>query len=277
MATNSVTGKKYIGYTTKGLNARRKTHYRDAKRDKGNYFHDAIRKYGEDCFIWTIVEDGIDDFKCLQERERYWIKTSATRAPDGYNLTDGGDGVVGMVVSAETRRKMSLAGKGRKVSEETRRRQSLAVTGYRHTEEAKRKMSIASKNRVHPKGHKASDETKRKLSLSHIGNSNAKGYKHTAEARIKMSLSKAGKPGSRLGTKCSEETRRKISEVQKGKVIPMETRIKMSLAHKGRQHSEQARIKMGLAQLGRKHTAESKLKMRNAKLKKRSPEVVNPI
>lgn len=40
--------------------------------------------------------------------------------------------------------------------------------------------------------------------------------------------------GSPLGHKHSEATRKKISEIQKGKVISKETRIKLSLAHTGK-------------------------------------------
>lgn len=61
---------------------------------------------------------------------------------------------------------------------------------------------------------------------------------------------------SNLGTKHSEETRRKYSECRKGKIVSDETRKKMSKASKGRKHSEEAKAKMSAKRKGRKLTPE---------------------
>ena len=80
----------------------------------------------------------------------------------------------------------------------------------------------------------------------------------------------------------SEETRRKISEAQKGKVIPVEQRVKMSLASKRkwenpeyrakmcairrkRVTSEETRRKMSIASRGRTHSEETRQKISAAK------------
>ncbi len=47
----------------------------------------------------------------------------------GANLTEGGEGCSGLIVSDQTRRKQSLAGKGKKRSSETRKRMSEAKLG----------------------------------------------------------------------------------------------------------------------------------------------------
>ena len=79
-----------------------------------------------------------------------------------------------------------------------------------------------------------------------------RGYKHTAEAKKKMSLANKGKK-LRLGAILSDETKRKISESEKGKIESFETRRKKSEARKGnknpmwgvkRQFSEEWRRKM---------------------------------
>ena len=101
----------------------------------------------------------------------------------------------GSKVSAETRRKMSLAKKGKKrspFSEEHKLKMSLAHKGKPFSEEHKLKMSLARK------GKPLSEEHKRKMSLAH------KGKPVSEETRRKMSLARKGKP-------FSEEHKRKMS------------------------------------------------------------------
>lgn len=49
----------------------------------------------------------------------------------------------------------------------------------------------------------------------------------------------------------SEETKRKISEANKGRVVSEETKKKIGVANRGRRHSDEARRKISLAGLGR--------------------------
>jgi len=67
------------------------------------------------------------------------------------------------------------------------------------------------------------------------------------------------------GYVCSEETKRKISESNKGKTASEETRRKISEAHKGRTHSEESRIKMSEAQKGKPVSEKTKRKISEAK------------
>lgn len=60
----------------------------------------------------------------------------------------------------------------------------------------------------------------------------------------------SGGRGRMVGWVPTEETRRKISEATKGRVISEETRAKLSKAHKGRKLSDQARLNMSLASKG---------------------------
>jgi len=59
----------------------------------------------------------------------------------------------------------------------------------------------------------------------------------------------------------SKESRRKMSEAQRGRTHSDETRIKLSETHKGKTHSEESKIKMSKAQKGRTHSEETKRKM----------------
>jgi len=72
------------------------------------------------------------------------------------------------------------------------------------------------------------------------------------------------------GYVCSEETKRKISESNKGKTASEETRRKISEAHKGRTHSEESRIKMSEAQKGKPVSEKTKRKISEARKGKTS-------
>ena len=78
-------------------------------------------------------------------------------------------------------------------------------------------------------------------------------FYHSNDPRYGYNNSVGGKYGH-LGCKCSEETRKRISETLKGKSHSEETRKKMSLAKKGKPHgphSEETRKKMSEAQKNR--------------------------
>jgi hypothetical protein len=81
--------------------------------------------------------------------------------------------------------------------------------GKKHSEETKLKMREAAKNRLpNRKGKKATPETLEKMRLARLGS------KHTEEAKRKISLSNIGKHKESP----SEETKKKISESLKGNI-----------------------------------------------------------
>jgi hypothetical protein len=73
-------------------------------------------------------------------------------------------------------------------------------------------------------------------------------------------------PAYNKGMKWTEEQRKNLSEVRKGRVVTEETRRKISEAQKGRKMPEERRLKF----VGKKASEESKQKMRLAKLGKPS-------
>ena len=108
--------KKYIGITTQKPEYRW-GHGSGYKKASQPCFAAAIKKYGWENFIHEILEANIDTLEQANEREQYWIAYYHTWIQDplcnGYNLTKGGDGTSGHVVSQETRLKLSAAHKGR--------------------------------------------------------------------------------------------------------------------------------------------------------------------
>ena len=85
------------------------------------------------------------------------------------------------------------------------------------------------------------------------------GYKHSEETRRKISEANKGKT-------LSEEARRKISEANKGKPLSEEHRRKIGEARKGKKHSEESRRKMSEAQKGKKHSEETRRKISEAQI-----------
>jgi hypothetical protein len=105
------------------------------------------------------------------------------------NMTDGGEGALGLICSEETRQKMSEALKGRTFSEETRQKISEALKGNTLSEETRQKLSEALKGRTF------SEESKQKMSEAMKGNTNMFGKTHSEETKQKMSEAHRNKKG----------------------------------------------------------------------------------
>ena len=69
----------------------------------------------------------------------------------------------------------------------------------------------------------------------------------------------------------SEETRRKLSDANRGKTLSVEHRRKLSEAQKGKTHSEATLRKMSEAQKGKTHSAETRRKMSEARKGEKNP------
>lgn len=112
----------------------------------------ALERYGPEIFEFVLLE------KCQTQeetnaQEKYWIKELETLAPNGYNLTEGGEGVG--TLSAEAHKKMSIAAKRKTFSPKHRASLSKAKSGRnnpfygkKHSEESRLKMNIAASERI---------------------------------------------------------------------------------------------------------------------------------
>lgn len=118
--TNKVNGKKYVGQTRNGVDRRAYEHQRSAKTPSDSsydqVFHRAIRKYGWDNFILTVLADNIDNQEDLDYLEDYFIQYYQTLTPQhGYNARTGGRYY--SLISPESIHKMCMA-KGELTEEE---------------------------------------------------------------------------------------------------------------------------------------------------------------
>lgn len=90
--------KIYIGQTTKKRPTDRFFQHKylalHPQQEKNiSYLHRAMKSDGIDNFKFEIIEQ-VDNL-LLNEREKYWIKQYNSLAPNGYNLTVGGQGTPG--------------------------------------------------------------------------------------------------------------------------------------------------------------------------------------
>jgi len=83
---------------------------------------------------------------------------------------------------------------------------------------------------------------------------------NTIKNKLCLNLDVGGR-GCMTGRKHSDETKKKMSKSQKGKVMSEESRLKMSLAWVGRVVSEETKLKMSKSTMGNKHSDETKKKM----------------
>lgn len=108
----SPSGKVYIGQTCR--ERKRKLEFLTHKTyTRGSFIEDARKKYGPENFKYEVIfeiesESKVDIVKALDYWEEYYIKQyNATDRLYGYNMVKGSTINVGIVLSDESRRKMS--------------------------------------------------------------------------------------------------------------------------------------------------------------------------
>ena len=173
--TNKINGKQYVGITSQRLQSRWIGHISDTySKNSQLILHKAIRKYGKDNFsIESIYES--ESYEHILRMETYFINLIGThKSNGGYNITMGGEGVVGLIHTDETRAQMSKSHIGNTHSNETKRKISESLTGRTHSKEHIENMSEATRGRV------VSKEWRDNLSKAQTGR------KHSQETIEKM-------------------------------------------------------------------------------------------
>jgi len=157
-----------------------------------------------------IMESNLTELGALALERRYIMWYGRKNLGTGIliNLTDGGDGQAGNIVSITTRSAISLSKTGKKLTDEHKKKISLAwtegkraalslvLTGIPLSDEHKKNMGLGwteekrSKRSLVLTGIPLSDEHKKNIGLGHIG------IRPTAEHKAKISLALTGKPMS---------------------------------------------------------------------------------
>lgn len=105
---NEITQDIYVGKTIKTIEERFRRHIYISRYDSKTHLHRSIRKYGEDNFTISIVEEVDNEY--LNQREVYHIEQMKPQ----YNMTVGGDGGSLTFISEEYREncRQRLGGSG---------------------------------------------------------------------------------------------------------------------------------------------------------------------
>ena len=222
---NKINGKIYVGITCQEPTQRWGKN--GSEYGNKNVFGKAIHKYGWDNFKHIVLYKNFTEEEA-KWKERFLIKLHNSKIPYGYNMTDGGDGVVGIIWTDKMKEKQSKIMKEIMNKPDVRDKLSKSHKGFKPSKES------IEKSRKSRLGLKRSDDFREKMKTARIG------YKH------------------------SEETKKKISEIQKGR--PLTDRQKkhleeMSKNNIGRKHTKETREKISKASTGRKLSEEAKRKI----------------
>jgi group I intron endonuclease len=240
---NNINNKIYIGLTTKDLSKRIAEHVSENR----SYIQKALNKYGIQSFNVSVI-DSAESREILCEKERYWIQHYNCKVPNGYNLTDGGDGLVNPseIVRkriSDTLKKKHLVTKGftgRKHTEESKRKTSETLKEVFSSPEIRKKMSDARKGKV------ISEEQKQKISKAKTGvkrtdivwnkglkMSSVIGYVNPMKGKKRPDLSERNRldKGKTRTFSNPEERARKISESRKGKKYPRRQGIYLAVSN----------------------------------------------
>ncbi len=158
-----VTGRMYIGSAV-NLLRRKRRHFTELRNNKHQNakLQRAFNKYGEDAFLFEIIEFILPPF--LLEREQYWLDKLKPFDNKGFNIAlNAQASYLGLTHSAATREKVRLIRLGTKRSPESCERSRISHLGYKQSEETKERRRIAKL------GYTPSAETRTKMSTTQKG------------------------------------------------------------------------------------------------------------
>jgi group I intron endonuclease len=238
--TNKNNGKRYVGLARKSFKSRLCSHLKN-----DSYIGKALRKNGLEGFEIQQIAYSADQ---LNYWEKYFISKLNTKHPNGYNLTDGGDGLCNPSQVIRDRLSKAMKDAGRPYA-------NCTFAGHIHSEESKQQISETLKVSM------SLPEVKERMSLSH------KGIPLKEEHRNKIGDSNRGR--KRIDAEKFSE-RMKIVSSKEGYVNPMQGRKRPELSErnrlgKGRKDSEETLIRKSLASKGKPKAPEHARKIKESR------------
>lgn len=189
LITCIVTGKRYVGITSRTLKRRWAEHLYDSRRRSRMAIGRAIAKHGAESFR-------IEPLCCARTwgdicaAETTLIVQWGTLAPSGYNVSTGGGGAFGVKKSTESVERSAAKHRGRPCHPNTRAASSLAHKGVAKTPEHRARMAARAT------GRRLSNATRAKISAAKVGKPQNVG---------------ASNPGAKLSVEQVRAARRRLS------------------------------------------------------------------
>lgn len=153
----------YIGFTSQDIGVRWSAHRTKCTKGECPYFHAALQKYGSNAFEWRVHSE-YESKELGLRGEAELIKQLRSQSVELFNLSAGGEAPS---PTMETRKKLSLALKGKTVSERTRARLSASASGnVNGAGNRGRVLSMETRERIAiaKRGHAASEASRKKVS-----------------------------------------------------------------------------------------------------------------
>lgn len=249
--TNKVNEKKYIGITSDI----KRRFYQHVWMLRNNRHHSiklqrAYNKYGEDSFSFDIIEEVDCDADQIAKREILYIALFDS-CDNGYNQSYGGENTSNLVMSEETKQKLSLAmlgnqySKGCKRSNETKKRMSISMKNCCDMEDRKKRSSTIMKRLWKKKWFRI------KMKKLNSGNKYSFGRKMSDKMKKQLSISRQGENNPFWGKKHSDETKELLSCISSNRWKDQSYIDKVNSARNSAMRTEEYRMKQSKLSSGR--------------------------
>jgi hypothetical protein len=148
-----------------GIGSDKKYKRANSKYKRNKYWHNIVNKHG---YVIEIVKDGLSWEEACKIEIELISKYGRKDLGKGFlvNMTEGGDGIVGLIMTEEIKEKRRLS---------YVRGENNPRYGTKHSKETLQKMKDATKTRDNTVySRKKSKEEKEKMSISKLGNKNSR-------------------------------------------------------------------------------------------------------
>lgn len=144
--SNKITGKRYIGSAVNFRNRKNQhLHHLRAKTHHSRYLQNAWNRYGEENFIFLILEE-VANVNDLINREQWYLDNTNCE----YNMCRIAGSSLGIKRSEETKKRVGEAFLGKKLSKEHCDKISQALSGRIFSEEHCRNLAIMNEKNYKP-------------------------------------------------------------------------------------------------------------------------------
>jgi len=185
----SPSGRIYVGKTVNFKS--RLSNYRTLNCKSQPLLFKSLMKYGYINHTIEIIEQFKGGNTIANSKEMFWIRTNMSNKNKypkqrGMNLTDGGEGQLGVKIGVKTRKKQSEAKIGKPTWNKGKKGLQIAWN--------KGKKGGTSWNKGKNNSHLSDEEKKEKFGKQNVGGTWNRGRKHTKEYREAIIKRQTGKP-----------------------------------------------------------------------------------